>query len=86
MDQEEEITKVFQDGLPPVGYIYGVFFGGDSLVVRYYNERYNTFVFTSRAGSNRNPLNTCEYHSTEEYFAFSTQDFENATPCDGVCE
>lgn len=86
MNPDDEITKTFQDGLPPQGYTYGVFFGGDSLVVLYSNERYNTFVFTSCAGSDRNPLNTCEYHSLEEYFIFSSQDYQNAIPCDGNCE
>lgn len=76
-----ELTKTYQDGLPPSGYSFGAFFNGDSLIVNYNNERKQIFTFPTE--NDRNPFyNT----GTNVTFVFTQQDYENAKPCNGNCD
>lgn len=85
MAVNEELTKTYKDGLPPTGYSFIPFFGGDSLVVIYNNEKYNKFSW--KFDNNiRNPLNPQLYRDTKEIFSFIDEDFTDATPCDGNCD
>jgi hypothetical protein len=88
IENGQEITKTFEDGLPPSGYSFKSFFGEnpnkDSLVVVYNNEKIN--FFGNDCSNIRNPLNNCFYRDEEETFIFSQEDYQNATPCDGDCE
>lgn len=90
LEDGEEITKRFQDALPPSGYNFSDFFGEDSqkdsIKVIYDNAKSEIFIQIGCIGSSRNPLNFCVYNGTQEIFIFTEEDYENATPCDGDCE
>ena len=89
----DEITKKYQDGLPPRRYRYSDFFGkakggsvADSIKVIYNNLKYKGFNSKNCTGGERNPLNTCTYQSTEETFIFTVEDYESAEDCNGNCD
>jgi hypothetical protein len=94
LDSGEQITKNFQDGLPPRGYDFRDFFGNlngrsamaDSIKVIYNNTKFNSFNSKDCNGGNRNPLNTCAYQGIEETFIFTIEDYDNAKDCNGNCE
>lgn len=85
---EEEITKFYESNPPLLEiYTFSNFFGGDSIVVNFNNERTLSYIVETKCGQNfRNPLNNCEYNKQEETFTFTEEDYRNATPCDGDCE
>lgn len=90
LEDNTELTKTFEDGLPPKGpYGFGDFFESDSLIVIYNSEKFESFKLETRCeiGDERNPLNTC-FHSIneEETFIFTEEDYQNAEPCNGACE
>jgi len=80
---EEELTKTFQDNLPPRGYDFVEFFQGDSLEILYNNEKRQIFKFNGASSNDRNPF---YHHGTEITFIFTVQDYQNAEDCNGNCE
>lgn len=93
LENEDEITKKYKDGLPPRGYKFSDFFGksnggsvSDSIKVIYNNLKYKNFNSKNCTGGERNPLNICAYQGTEEIFVFTIEDYENAEDCNGNCE
>lgn len=85
----EELTKTYQDGLPPSPpYRFANFFGNidnpkDSIKVVYNNSKVSYFVPDQ---NERNPLNSSVYNKTEETFVFTQQDYENEADCNGNCD
>ena len=93
LENGDEITKTFQDGLPPRRYYFRDFFGkssgrsvSDSIRIIYDNLKFKNFNSKNCSGGERNPLNECVYQSTEEIFVFKVEDYENAEDCNGNCE
>lgn len=95
LNSGEQITKQYQDFLPPRGYNFSSFFANlngirsitDSIKVIYNNTKFKSFISeTNCNGGFRNPLNTCIYSDTEETFIFTADDYENAEDCIGNCE
>lgn len=93
LQNNEELTKKFEDGSPPKGYHFSDFFGkssgrsvSDSIKIIYDNSKYKSFNSKNCTGVERNPLNICAYQSTEEIFVFTVEDYENAEDCNGNCE
>lgn len=78
----ENLTKTYQDALPPSGYDFGVFFEGDSIIINFNNEKKQVFTFITN-NNNRNPFS---YAGITETFIFTTQDYENAEDCNGNCD
>lgn len=92
LENGDEITKIYKDGLPPRSYKFSDFFGksngasvSDSIKVIYNNLKYKSFNSKNCTGGERNPLNICAYQSTEEIFVFTVEDYENAEDCNGNC-
>ena len=84
IDNGEDIVKEYEADPPskPNGYSYTAFFQGDSIVVRYANERRQIFVEV--CGENEeNPLNFCLFNGTKETFVFNQEGYDDAAPCDG---
>lgn len=90
LENNQELTKTFKDGLPPRGpYGFSDFFQSDSLIVLFNNNKKIVYLWESRCenGNDRNPLNSCFHSNNEvETFIFSVEDYENAEDCIGNCE
>lgn len=92
-ENNEEISKTYEDGLPPRGYFYSDFFGklegtsvADSIQVIFNNERFLSYNDKGCDASGRNPLDLCVYSNVNELFIFTVKDYENAEDCNGNCE
>ena len=88
LDIGEELSKTYKTPPPPPVEIYSFesFFEGDSIVVTYANEKYQTFISNGCNGGETNPLNRCIYGSKVELFTFTEEDYENAEDCDVNCD
>ena len=90
LDNNQELSKTFNDGIPPRGpYGFSDFFDSDSLVVVFDSKKYLVYLWESRCenGNERNPLNTC-FHSNneEETFIFTIEDYEDSEDCNDNCD
>lgn len=90
LDNNQEITKTFKDGLPPRGpYEFSHLFQSDSLIVLFNNKKKISYLWGSSCESSnaRNPLNIC-FHSRNkiETFIFTIEDYNNAQDCNGNCD
>lgn len=88
LENGEELTETYQDVLPPRGYDFRYFFGGnnfraDSLRVIYNDTKYKDYNFRNNTDV-RNPIfnqtgNTIETH------IFTEDDYINSETCNGNC-
>ena len=89
LDIGEELTKTYQDILPPSPYDFGYFFGNnnnprDSLKVIYNNSKVSYYYFVE--GTSQNEKSPFNLSGTNVTFVFTQQDYENAEPCNGNCD
>ncbi len=77
----EKLVKHFESDPPlnPNVYSYVDFFGGDSIVVHYGDDKQQIYVQERTCErSLRNPLNVCVYSDQKESFTFTEEDYQNA--------
>ncbi|AUS06912.1 hypothetical protein [Pseudotamlana carrageenivorans] len=93
LQNNEELTKKFEDGSPPKGYNFSDFFGKpsgrsvtDSIRVIYDNTKHQSFNSKNCNGEDRNPINICAYQGVDESFTFTAEDYKNAVNCNSNCE
>ncbi|MCX2743354.1 hypothetical protein OO013_05725 [Mangrovivirga sp. M17] len=83
LENNTELTRTYQDTLPPRGYNFISFFEGDSLVIIYNNERKQIFTFKNQQYNDRNLYN---FTGSNVTYTFTEQDFENAESCNWNCD
>ncbi|MCF6213956.1 MAG: hypothetical protein L3J45_08025 [Flavobacteriaceae bacterium] len=92
LENGEERTQTYKDGLPPRGYSWNFFYGSsngefyaDSLKVIYNNVKYKDFSYKN-VDDNRNPLYYYNNVITEGSFTFLKEDYQDAEDCNGNCD
>lgn len=88
LENGEEFTETYQDVLPPKGYDFRSFFGGnrhpvDSLRIIYNDTKYKDYNFRNNTDL-RNPIFNLTGNTVETYI-FTESDYENAENCNGNC-
>lgn len=80
IDEGDKLVKNYESDPPlnPNIYNYVGFFGGDSIVVHYGDDKQQIYVQETCEGSLRNPLNICVYSDQTESFNFTVEDYQNA--------
>ena len=91
-ENNEEVSKTYEDGLPPKGYFYSDFFRNpgsssvDSIQIIFNNEKFLSYNSETNDPKERNPLDLSIYRNTYELFIFTVEDYKNAVDCNGNCE
>ncbi len=89
LENGAELTKTYQDQLPPTGYDFAVFFQGDSIIINYENvktQKYDVFdgLICEQNSLFKSPF--CETGSPIQTFIFTEEDYQNAEDCNGNCD
>ena len=92
INNNDEYTHIYKDGLPPRGYHFRFLFGSstgnsgaDSIKVIYNNVKFKDFNFDNLSDE-RNPLGPNHNHGElKATYTISKEDYQNAEDCNGNC-